>query len=101
MDYHKTVRVISDRRQELGLAQKQLAERLSSSDRTVARWERGVGFPDVFLLEPLADALGLSLGELIRGERLPPARQLSRETEEEVRAVTISLGQAPRPAAGG
>lgn len=92
MDYHKTGRVISDRRQELGLTQKQLAERLSISDRTVSRWERGVGFPDVSLLEPLADVLGLSLGELIRGERLPPAQQPSPEEEQEVRAVTMGLG---------
>lgn len=92
MDYQKTGRVISDRRQELGLTQKQLAEQLSISDRTVSRWERGVGFPDVSLLEPLADALGLSLGELIRGERLPPAQQLPPESEQEVRAVTIGLG---------
>ncbi len=92
MDYHKTGRVIADRRQELGLTQKQLAEQLSISDRTVSRWERGVGFPDVSLLEPLADALGLSLGELVRGERLPPAQQLPPEAEEEMRAVTIDLG---------
>lgn len=92
MDYQKTGRVISGRRQELGLTQKQLAQTLSISDRTVSRWERGVGFPDVSLLEPLADALGLSLGELIRGERLPPAQQLSPEAEEEMRAVTIGLG---------
>ena len=92
MDYQKTGRVIAARRQELGLTQKQLAERLNISDRTVSRWERGVGFPDVSLLEPLADALELSLGELIRGERLPPASQPSPETEQEVRAAAIGLG---------
>lgn len=92
MDYQKTGRVISDRRQELALTQKQLAEKLNISDRTVSRWERGVGFPDVSLLEPLADALGLSLSELIRGERLPPARQPSPEEEREVRAAAIGLG---------
>lgn len=92
MDYQKTGQVISTRRQELALTQKQLAEKLNISDRTVSRWERGVGFPDMSLLEPLADALGLSLGELIRGERLPPARQPSPEEEQEVRATAIGLG---------
>lgn len=92
MDYQKTGRVISTRRQELGLTQKQLAQQLNISDRTVSRWERGVGFPDVSLLEPLADALGLSLGELIRGERLPSARQPSPEAEQEARAAAIGLG---------
>ena len=77
MDNQKTGALIARRRQELGLTQKELADRLNVSDRTVSKWERGAGFPDVSLLEPLADALGLSVLELIRGERrqlLPPRR---------------------------
>lgn len=42
---------------EKGLTQKQLAEQLGVSDRTVSKWERGAGFPDVSLLAPLSDAL--------------------------------------------
>lgn len=61
MDCQKTGQVIARRRQELGLTQKELAQGLNISDRTVSRWERGVGFPDISLLEPLSDALGLSV----------------------------------------
>ena len=56
----------------MGLTQRQLAETLHISDRTVSKWERGVGFPDVALLEPLADALGLKVRSLLRGEAEPP-----------------------------
>lgn len=87
MNIEKTGQVICARRKELGLTQKQLAEMLSVTDRAVSRWERGVGFPDVSMLEPLADALGLSLVELMRGERLPPEGQPSQETEREVRST--------------
>ncbi|MBU5625817.1 helix-turn-helix domain-containing protein [Oscillibacter sp. MSJ-2] len=71
MDQRKTGGLIAAARKELGLTQRQLAERLSISDRTVSKWERGAGFPDVSLLEPLADALGLSVVEIVRGELNP------------------------------
>ncbi len=58
---------------ELGLTQKELAEKLNISDRTVSKWERGAGFPDISLVEPLADALGLSVLELLHGEESPEA----------------------------
>ena len=49
--------LIAQLRKEQGLTQKQLAEQLHISDRTISKWERGAGFPDVSLLEPLADVL--------------------------------------------
>ena len=45
------------------LTQAELAEQLHVSDKAVSRWERGVGLPDINTLEPLADALGLSLAD--------------------------------------
>ena len=79
MDQQKTGQLIAQRRKELGLTQKQLAERISVSDRAISKWERGAGFPDVSLIEGLADALSLSILELFRGELHPeddaPARE--------------------------
>jgi len=69
MDARKTGSLIGERRKEQGLTQKQLAEMLNLSDRTVSKWERGAGFPDIALLEPLADALNLSVVDLLQGER--------------------------------
>ena len=48
-------------RRAQGLTQAELAEQLHVTDKAVSRWERGVGLPDINTLEPLADALGLSL----------------------------------------
>lgn len=56
-------------RKEMGLTQKELADRLNVTDKAVSKWETGKGFPDVKLLEPLARALGVSLVELIQGKR--------------------------------
>ena len=69
MNREKTGALIAAARKERHLTQKELAQRLHVSDRAVSKWERGVGFPDVSLLEALADALGLRVLDLLRGER--------------------------------
>lgn len=56
-------------RKERRLTQKELADRLNVTDKAVSKWETGKGFPDVKLLEPLAQALGVSLVELMQGKR--------------------------------
>ena len=93
MNSQKTGQLIAQQRGALGLTQKQLASQLHISDRTVSRWERGVGFPDLSLLEPLADALGLSVIELLRGEHLPPEQQPTPQTEHTARDVLNSAGE--------
>lgn len=64
-------------RREQGLTQSALAEQLHVTDKAVSRWERGLGFPDIGTLEPLAQALGLTLEELMQAGRSPdtPAGQ--------------------------
>lgn len=69
MDRIKTGELIAAARKEKGLTQKELAQKLHISDRAVSKWERGAGFPDISLLEPLADALDLQVLDLLRGER--------------------------------
>ena len=71
MDNVKTGKLIFDARQSKGLTQKQLADLLNVSDKAVSKWERGAGFPDVSMLIPLSDHLGLSLRELMSGEKSP------------------------------
>lgn len=69
MDNVKTGSFIKELRKEKEMTQKQLADRLHITDRAVSKWERGVCAPDIALLEPLAEILGVSIVELIQGER--------------------------------
>ena len=70
MDQAKTGRFIAARRKELGLTQRQLAEKLSISDKTVSKWECGGGLPEVGLMLPLCGELGVSVNELLAGRRV-------------------------------
>lgn len=72
MDAKWTGQLIAARRRELGLSQLELADRLHVTDKAVSRWETGRGMPAVDLLEPLAEALGLTVSELLSGQRLTP-----------------------------
>lgn len=56
-------------RKEKQITQAELAKRLHVTDKAVSRWERGVGYPDINTLEPLADALGVTLTELMKCSR--------------------------------
>ena len=69
MDAQKTGVFIASVRKEKGLTQSNLAELLFVSDKTISKWERGAGSPDIKNLEPLASALGVSIVELMQGER--------------------------------
>lgn len=62
---NETIRALRERK---ALTQKQLAEMLCISDKTISKWETGKGLPDISLLEDLARALGVSLTELMTGD---------------------------------
>ncbi len=70
MDYDKIGMFILERRKELNMTQKELATKLNITDSAVSRWEQGKGCPDVSILEPLANILGNSVLEIIRGEEI-------------------------------
>ena len=63
-------RFIAERRKALGLTQRQLAEQLSVSDKAVSKWETGRGLPDVLLMLPLCAVLGITVNDLLSGERV-------------------------------
>lgn len=62
---------IAQQRKARGLTQQRLAEPLGVTDKAVSKWERGLSCPDIALLTPLAELLGVSVNELLRGERAP------------------------------
>ena len=68
MDNYVTGAVIRRLRESKKLTQEELAGKIFVSAKAVSKWETGQGFPDISLLEPLADALGISVLELLSGE---------------------------------
>lgn len=70
MDNTKTGALIKEVRKEKGMTQKELADLLHITDKAVSKWERGLCAPDISLLEPLSEALGVSIVELIGGEHI-------------------------------
>ena len=66
MDAKQLGNFIQSIRKEKGLTQAQLGERINVTDKAISRWERGIGFPDINLLEPLAQALDITVLELIQ-----------------------------------
>ena len=68
MDRYITGSFIRKLREDRGLTQEELAGKIYVSGKAVSKWETGQGFPDISLLEPLAEALGISVIELLSGE---------------------------------
>ena len=68
MDRYVTGAVIKRLRESKKMTQEDLADRIHVSGKAVSKWETGAGFPDISLLEPLAEALGISVIELLSGE---------------------------------
>ncbi len=76
MDCSKVGRLILSLRQERGLTQKQLAESLGLSDRTISKWERGLGLPDVSLLRELSAVFGVNIEQLLAGDLQPNEQEV-------------------------
>lgn len=70
MDQIKIGKFIAAARKAHGMTQKQLAERLLISDKTVSKWERGKGLPEVGLMLPLCEALQITVNDLLSGEKI-------------------------------
>lgn len=70
MDNQKFGQFILTLRKEKGWTQLELAEKLHVTDKAVSKWERGVGFPDIKMLEPIAEVFDVSIIEIMRSERM-------------------------------
>ena len=68
MDLVKIGKYIAEKRKALGMTQKQLAEKLGMSDKSVSKWERGVCLPDVSVYLELCKILGITINEFLAGE---------------------------------
>ena len=83
MDQKRIGAFIARCRKEKNLTQMQLAELLEITNQAVSKWETGRGMPDVSLLQPLCDVLGISLNELFSGEHIS-AEEYKGKAEENI-----------------
>ncbi len=70
MEQIKIGKFIAEERKAKGLTQRQLADALSISDKTVSKWECGKGLPEVSLMLPLCETLNITVNDLLSGERV-------------------------------
>ncbi|MDB8805238.1 helix-turn-helix domain-containing protein [Romboutsia sp. 1001216sp1] len=68
MDCKKVGKLIYELRKEKNMTQKQVAELMNISDKTISKWERGLGCPDISLLLKLSDIFGVSIDGILSGE---------------------------------
>ena len=86
MDLVKIGKYIAGKRKNLGLTQKQLAEKIGMSDKSVSKWERGVCLPDVSLYFDLCSILGISINEFLAGEDIVH-ENIEKKSEENIISV--------------
>ena len=87
MDLIKIGKYIAFKRKEQGLTQKQLAEKLNMSDKSVSKWERGICLPDVIVYLELCEILGISINEFLAGEDIPK-ETIEQKAEENIIQIT-------------
>lgn len=93
MDTEQFGRFIAGQRKAKGYTQKELAEKLGVTDKAISRWENGHGYPDIVLLEPLAEELEISIVELMHSQLrkdTDPAPQKAEEAVSNAIDITIS-----------
>lgn len=97
MDAKKFGAFIAAIRKENNMTQMDLAKKLQVTDKAVSKWERGLGFPDINTIEPLADALGISVLEVMRSERIVET-EISSDTATTALTDTFELVKLQRKA---
>ena len=84
---------VASLRKEKGLTQKELADLLYISNKAVSKWETGVSIPDIAILVPLAEALGVTVTELLNCRRLPKDEALDSQQAEDLVKTVIGLSE--------
>ena len=87
MDYNKIGNFIATERKAKKLTQAKLAEKVFVSEKTVSKWENGKGIPDTNSLPKLCEILGVSLNELISGERI------NVENKQQTEKILLSMAK--------
>ena len=95
MDAGRLGAFIAECRREKNMTQADLAMKINVTDKAVSRWERGIGFPDINTLEPLASALGVSVLELMKSEKIT-SNEVTKETADGIVIDTLNAAKLQR-----
>ena len=87
---------VAELRKERSLTQKELAERLMISDKAISKWETGNSIPDVTILVPLAEELGVSVTELLECRRMEYAENMDTAQTDVLLKKVIELSEEER-----
>lgn len=89
-------RLISETRKAKGMTQLELAQKLNVTDKAVSKWERDLSCPDVNSFPQLAEVLGLTLEELMQGQKQnqPAEQKIGELVDTIMKAVALALGVA-------
>ncbi len=94
MDKDKFGKFVASRRKVKNITQKELAEILHLTDKAVSKWERGLSFPDISVLEPLADALDITVMELLKGECIEKESSITAEDAKQLIHDSLAISDA-------
>ncbi|MDE5994477.1 MAG: helix-turn-helix domain-containing protein, partial [Oscillospiraceae bacterium] len=95
MNALKTGTFIAELRKEKGLTQSELAKFLFVSDKAISRWETGKGFPNIEILPTIAEFFGVTISEILDGERSQKvSEQKNNIVENNLRAVCNEVGMS-------
>lgn len=87
---------VSELRKEKGITQKELAEKLCISDKAISKWETGNSIPDVSLLVPLSEILGVSTTELLECRRMEQPEAMGKDQTDNLVKKVIELSEEER-----
>ena len=93
MDLIKIGKYIASKRKSLGMTQKQLAEKLGMSDKSVSKWERGVCLPDVSVYKELCSILGISLNEFLAGEDIAQENMIQKSETNIIEVIRDNINK--------
>lgn len=97
MDIAKIGRYIAEKRKRAKLTQRQLADKLGKSDKSVSKWERGICLPDVSVYMELCEILEISVNEFLAGEDISEESvsldrmERTRNTENSIRIINMQV----------
>ena len=100
MNQIKTGKFIAETRKAQGLTQKQLADILEISDKTISKWECGKGLPEVSLMLPLCSALNITVNDLLSGERVSKIEYINKAEENMMNLIKENEENKKRMALG-